>query len=96
MTYAGGSNVTPFGAGEEIEWQALPPRLAADGLDAISVQYMPTGGADADWKDDFSGRAGQVVVRVSVTVHRETVERVVYARANVDLIPKRGGDSSGS
>jgi prepilin-type N-terminal cleavage/methylation domain-containing protein len=95
MGYAGSKDLTPsVSAGDSAEapaedaarWALVPPVTVAAGLTSLSVTFRPAGDPDAPWQDQYRGRAGDVLVRVTAAAGPETVERVVLSKANGDVV----------
>lgn len=90
QTCAGRANLTAD-PGDEGGWDRVPPRLVGGHFDSLSVRYRAAADEQAEWQDRYSGKCGQVAVRVSVAAGDELVERVVIPRAGADLVPEAGG-----
>jgi hypothetical protein len=93
MTYAGTSNVTPINGLADLEekqaWEQLEPKLIGKRLRSMSVSYRPTNDEDAEWKDRWHGRGGDVMIRISVTVGNQKCERIIRPRADASWIEQQ-------
>jgi len=94
LTYAGTKNVTAIdglaGLDEKQTWERAEVKVIAGRLKRMSVSYKPVNTPDAEWTDRWHGRAGRVMVRISVTVGNRKCERLVTPRADASRIDGQG------
>ena len=84
--YAGTTNVTPIDGLAELDetemWKRLGTEVIGTRLRSIWVSYRTANDPDAEWKDRWNGKTGNVMVRVSVSVGKSRCERTVVPRVN--------------
>ena len=75
----------PDGAPPVEQWDHVASRRIADGVEQIVVRFRPVNEANAQWRDNWEGRAGDVVIWIQVVVGGQLAERVIFPRANGNI-----------
>ena len=86
IEYAGTGIVTPIGGLEGLEereiWNRIPSVVIGKRFDGISVLYRKASDPLTPWTERWNGEAGDVAVRIRVTVDGAAVEKIIVPQVN--------------
>lgn len=71
---------------EEELWSQIPKAVIGTQLRSVSLLYRSAANPDASWQDNWKGSAGEVAIKIRVSVGGETAERIVIPKVNAPII----------